>query len=316
MGNSGWTADKLNLTLPPGATAPETFIYVGDADGDPYGMLTYVGLDSGVVFYFGTAPYAYVFGIFQDFLAGVPTNDGHLYLVGVDQIAGDILTILETDWIPQSAGGPLGMPIQIGEGLNFMFYESDETEMHAASGDVLISAGGTVTIGEHTTFPGSSWPTDIDGELYVRQNELGWGIWNSVGAAASSAAIGAETVVLTLPATTYIAGRAYRATVHAGVSGNTAGALADMRLRKTNAAGAILAELYRTELNTNGPVHAQHATCEFVVGANDVTATLVLTISASAGTVTQFGNATSARTITIEDIGSAAQVTSTVTVLT
>lgn len=308
MGNSGWTADKLNFTLPPGAVPPQTFIYIGDADGDPYGALTVAGLDAGLVFYFGTPPYSFVFGLFQE----VGFNDGHLYIAGVDPITPRVTRLLETDYAP--TGG--GMFAEIGDSINTMFYESNATEIHATSAGILLDAGGTISLGDHTSFPGTTWPTNIDGEFYIRNNEVGWGIWMSVGSQSSSAAIGTtETVVLTLPSKTYEANRSYRVTIHSGVSVTTAGSFADMRLKKTNTAGQTLSEFFRTPCPVASTVYAQHAICEFTTGANAVTAALVITLAASAGTVVQFGSATAARTATVEDIGSAGQITPTASVL-
>lgn len=100
-----------------------------------------------------------------------------------------------------------------------------------------------------------------------------------------SAAVTAETVVLTATSFDYEDGRAYRATVGPLVSSNVASARALFRLRKTNTAGALLG--YSGELPhsaTSGALCNGEATFYF---RNDsggaVTASIVLTLENAAG---------------------------------
>lgn len=314
MARTGWTADPLNVTYPPGAVAPATFIYIGDAAGDPTGALTIAGLDSGIVFAFGNG-YAYVLGIFQE----VGFNDAHLFLAGVDPFGGlgsQTFPLIETDWQPPTAGGAADL-YNIGDGSQSITVNGSKVTLLSALSDALIYAnpGLKVQLGNTTGFGGSDHVVNVDGQLWIAGNEVGRGNWMSVADTSSSAAIGAQAVVLTLPSRTYKKNRAYRVNVHAGVIANTAGALADMRILKAAVGGQPLGELYRTPCIANGVVYAAHGMIEFVVGNNDVTTTIVLTLAASAGTIQHFGSAGTARSMSVEDIGRDTQYSGNLSVL-
>lgn len=315
MGSTGWTADPLNVTYPPGAVKPATFIYIGDAAGDPTGALTIAGLDSGMVFAFGNG-YAYVFGIFQE----VGFNDAHLFLAGVDPfgaLGSQKFPLIETDWQPPTAGGGASL-YNIGDGSQNITVDGSKVTLLSALSDALIYAnpGLKVQLGNTSGFGGADHIVNVDGALTIKNNEIGRGVWASVADTSSSAAIGTTTaVVLTLPSTTYKKGRAYRIYVKGGVNASTAGALADVRTAKS-LGGQPLGELYRVSCVVNGTVYSDHGIAEFTVGAADVTASLVLTLAASSGTITHFGSAGTPRFMTVEDIGPSTSVSANLPVLT
>jgi hypothetical protein len=63
-------------------------------------------------------------------------------------------------------------------------------------------------------------------------------IW-TVTSTTATAAVTAETVVITAPSSTYLAGAAYSIKFHGLMRGGTAGALATTALRDTNVAGTL-----------------------------------------------------------------------------
>lgn len=123
----------------------------------------------------------------------------------------------------------------------------------------------------------------------------------------NSAAIGTTTTgILTLPSTTYKAGRAYQ--VHVGgaftMSTTTSNALWD--LWKTSTAGTQVLSFLRTPVP--GVTQSTHLALMsyMAVGAADVTAQLVLAVAASAGaTVTHIGSASAPRFVLARDVGPA-----------
>ncbi len=112
------------------------------------------------------------------------------------------------------------------------------------------------------------------------QNGIGWGPVARAFSAADSAAVTAETVVLTATSFTYLPGRAYRASFGNLISSSNVNARAGFRLRKTNAAGQILGF---TGIDANSPVAGNfcHAAGEFYFKnstAAGITAFIVLTL--------------------------------------
>lgn len=319
MANSGWTSDPTNVILPPGAVPPQTFIYIGDAAGDPYGALTTAGLDEGLVLYFGTLPYAYVLGIYQEFNAdGSVVNDGHLYLAGVDKTAPPthekVFRLLETDWYPASAdpGGVGNNYYEIADFDTSVFLDGYSLAINTSPDNIYMTGNPYIFLGaEALEIPSINPIAYVYNVLQIDGNEVGKGIWMSTGSTSSSAAIGTtETVVLTLPSKTYKANRAYRCYLNAAVSANTAGALAFSRLAKGAVGGQALGEFSRVPVTSAAAVFAQKGFIEFTCGPADVTTTLVVTLFANTGTVTQAAGATFPRTCTVEDIGNSGQLSS------
>lgn len=149
---------------------------------------------------------------------------------------------------------------------------------------------------------------DTGVRLAHAQTTLGRGLWNRVDSVANSAGVAAatEAVVLTLPATDYLADRAYEVKTYGGAQGNVANCRVFWRLRKTNVAGAQVCLYYRTDLAALGAAYDMgHTARVFTIGGTDVTAALVLTLIAEVGTVTHMVNAGSHRAVEIWDVGEA-----------
>ncbi|WIM97845.1 hypothetical protein ACTOB_001399 [Actinoplanes oblitus] len=122
----------------------------------------------------------------------------------------------------------------------------------------------------------------------------------------SSAAIGTtETVVVTLPSATYLAGCAYRVKVTGGLVMSTTTAPAGWNLRKTSTAGTAVIQWPRSPaVGTTLAVDIGLSERYFVVGASDVTTVLVLSTVATAGaTVTHAASAQYPRGVDIHFVG-------------
>jgi len=123
-------------------------------------------------------------------------------------------------------------------------------------------------------------------------------------AAASSGAIGAEAIVLTLANQVFYQGRAYEILL----GGRLAGSVANnglFQIRLTNLAGAIVGIFGQYPVPAaavNVPLSGRLVVARNT-GAGDLTQTLVLTLTASVGTCTHVGAATAPRYIEVRDIG-------------
>jgi hypothetical protein len=126
---------------------------------------------------------------------------------------------------------------------------------------------------------------------------------------ASSAAVGpAETVVATIAAQTFEAGRAYQIRYGSRIHINGAGAAAQARIRKTNAAGTVWGQAGGWTQNPGGQDNAaQGYLLVRRTAVTDLVATVVLTLQATAGTVVHGADATTARYLTVVDCGSATE---------
>ncbi len=125
-----------------------------------------------------------------------------------------------------------------------------------------------------------------------------------VGTTSSSSAITTEAVVLTLPSYTYKAGRAYELKVTGNVAPSVSGTSPLFRFKKTNTSGQQF-DIFRVGC-TAASSHGARYSCYFTVGASDVTAALVLTLTTGAsGTATLSAAATSPASLTAWDVGTA-----------
>lgn len=148
----------------------------------------------------------------------------------------------------------------------------------------------------------------VEGDWYNDYGSTGFGtdmgrgrIFNT-GMPASSGAIGAtETSVITFPSFTFKANRAYRAVVCGLFSLSVAGNRPIFKIRKTNTAGAIIAQTGKSSQSTGQEDMDWNG--EFWIGGTDVTASLVYTaVGSGAFNVTVL----SGSGVTFYDIGPAA----------
>ncbi|SCF06688.1 hypothetical protein [Micromonospora mirobrigensis] len=125
----------------------------------------------------------------------------------------------------------------------------------------------------------------------------------------SQSSITTEAVSLTVSSMVFKAGWAYRAYIRTAVYG-TVGAQVAFRLRKTNATGTDLGEFGR--VTCDGTVVGSSAMVNGSIvlvrsAGTDLTTDVVLTVSASTGTVNCWAGTSSPRYLIIEPIGTAAE---------
>jgi hypothetical protein len=137
---------------------------------------------------------------------------------------------------------------------------------------------------------------DIDGRQQAR------GLVAQIERTTDSAAIGAETVVLTLPNTVYRDGRAFEIRVRQDVVSSAAGNFTVNRIRRgTTTAGAQVA-LRSFPTFTANTVNDWTVELRNTSGSN-VTQQMVLTLNTTAGTTTQKGGTNTISTVEVWDIG-------------
>lgn len=109
---------------------------------------------------------------------------------------------------------------------------------------------------------------------------------------ASSAAITAETVILTLPSATYKANQAYEVKFEGAYSVTATTNVVSAYLRKTNVAGAIISNFgpRLPQVSLAGSGFLADASVMFQIGGADVTAALCVTLQSSAASVTLVAN--------------------------
>jgi hypothetical protein len=134
-----------------------------------------------------------------------------------------------------------------------------------------------------------------------------------VSFAASSSAIGTSEIAhINLPSATYKAGRCYEIVVKGAYNMNTSAAYPSLFLRKTNVAGALILDFGPRLVSpaaATGLGFGLHISEFLCVGGSDVTASLALTVQASAGTVTIVGNSQHPRRAIAYDRGPASAYT-------
>jgi hypothetical protein len=120
----------------------------------------------------------------------------------------------------------------------------------------------------------------------------------------NSAAIGGETVMYTFTNFRFRDGRVYRFWFGGRMAASVAGSGAVFKVRKTNLAGATVLDL--GAVPTQNPNQATISVEGYIArtaGTGDVVQTVVVTLAATAGTVTWTGAATSPRGVLIQDVG-------------
>jgi len=135
--------------------------------------------------------------------------------------------------------------------------------------------------------------------------DMGMGRIGNVESNANSAAVGAETVVMTIVKPNIRTGRAYEFRVHHTFATSTP-TVVTHRVRQNNAVGAVISDRYRVASDTNfNSLSMEMGIIKNVTGTNDNTKDAVLTLQANAGTVQQVAASTRWRRFELWDIGSA-----------
>lgn len=271
MGNSGWTADPQDITVPPGAGPDDPRVYIGP--NDP--IATDLGQDAAIVFYWADGK-AFIISVDQ---SGGP-DFGQLHVWGVDN---SDMTLVQFIDISFDAG--IGEPRMINLAQDVVKIDGS---------DLYLQESPIAGNGPDTYFYGRS---------------MGRGLHNRVSSAGSTVQFQAELVVLTLPSETYYANRAYEVRHSGGMqSVSVPGSGVYMRLRETNLAGAVLIDFMRQPIQNASAQTSISDFGQFRVGATDVTDTLVLTLQASPtapANIQHIGSAVRPRVLEVWDIGDA-----------
>lgn len=167
----------------------------------------------------------------------------------------------------------------------------------------LTGAPAFIRIGDPTQTPGD-YPLTVDSVSLAR------GLRASAASAVNSAAIAAEAVVLTTGAMTFYDGRAYELRCECELLPSVANR-AGVSFRLNNLAGALLVS---ASYNLPGQAHASFVGYVRRTAGTDLTAVIVQTLVATAGTVTQVGAVNTVRTIEVRDCGAAADYPNAITV--
>lgn len=126
-----------------------------------------------------------------------------------------------------------------------------------------------------------------------------------ISSGANSAAVGAETVVLTVPSGTYLSGRAYAVRIGGRIIGSVM-QNARMILRQgTTIAGTLLIDFGAFPVTAAGSPVAAHA-CRYIKVDSadpDLTTSFVLTLQATAGTATHGATGNDPRFVEVVDAG-------------
>ncbi|MBQ0893447.1 hypothetical protein KBX37_10125 [Micromonospora sp. U56] len=158
--------------------------------------------------------------------------------------------------------------------------------------------------------------TVIYGGLKVAGRDVGRGKVASAQATGNSAAVFAETSVLSIPSLTFVAGRAYRVRI-GGAFTMTAAGVVRARLRdRTSTFTVEWADLGHFPATlANNPFRLEATAYLRRTAATDLTAqTLALTLQASVAGTVHAASATAPRWVEIEDCGEAADFPQAVTV--
>lgn len=188
----------------------------------------------------------------------------------------------------------------IGYGNTFPS-SSDDTVHEDHPNNVVTYTSSLTTV---TVTGGATLAIDPDGVTTIDGFSAPRGYRDYVSSTASTAAIGAETIALTSGSIDFVNGRAYEV-IHQNRLTHSAAQVATMRVRKTNLAGASLLAATVQVLGALTASYTHRAIIKNTSGA-DITAAIVLTLAASAGTVTGLAGADTVRYLEVRDVGAAA----------
>lgn len=144
--------------------------------------------------------------------------------------------------------------------------------------------------------------TITDPALLINGVDVGRGLTDWQGSTGSTAAIGAETVVMTSSVVDWVSGRAYKVTWGARLTASAAQSTTVFIRTGTTTAGAILSSWQQTVVAGGLTNNREHTTYIRRTGAT-LNSAICLTYAASAGTVTGTGAANTIRYLKIEDVG-------------
>lgn len=284
MGNSGWTADPEDLTIPPDGAPPDDFIYIGS--NDP--LLGPAHSTGGIVFHFGTN-YGFVLGI-----NSINADTAFLFLTAVNGDTSSDIHVLD---ITYDAVFP-SLDLTLGD---------DTLDLTTKSNVTLMNADQFIRFQPDDYAEFADCDVKYRTGLVTHSMPRGFAM-SDLNPAVTAFAGPAESVHWTTVSATYRANRAYEIQFAAAVAVDTANAFVFLRIRKTNLAGQILSEWARVPCPTINDAYKHGGPGMFVVGSSDVTCTIAVTLFCSAGQCRLYGSLAGiggASAITIKDVGAA-----------
>lgn len=218
--------------------------------------------------------------------------------------------------------GPLGSPLAMGSVRAGVVHEQYQTFWGSSAaimqffgsilqfesgGELNIRFGSTLTIldpGSALNIGSSSAPTD--GDFNIDGRAQGRGLIASVESTANGAAIGAETVDLTLPSATYYDGRAYEARIVTHYFASAPPSTCVTRLRLGTTTAGTLVWVWTLGTNTAATATRYNSGIFRRVAGSDLTTQMCMTMATTAGNTTNGGGANNLRSLQVWDIGAAA----------
>lgn len=166
--------------------------------------------------------------------------------------------------------------------------------------EATVQVGGTVQI---LAARGSLL---VIGQAMSAGRSAGAGLWTRVQSNSSSGSVGTSlATVLTTPSTTFLKNRVYEVRSHAGAQAG-AGTWAFLTVVRTGS--VTIGEGYRFPLTTSAVFRTGFTGVYFAVNSSsNVTGTIQLQLSFSAGTGVHYANATQERNLEVWDVGDVSQ---------
>lgn len=288
MSGGDWDVPPQVLTIPPFAGPNDQSIIIGQSaqSGTVYAELAALyapGVVVGAIIQ-QESRFDYVYLAYVN-----PTIGPSFWAVGGIESVG--LVISEAFRV---APGTIGSVCRtIFNGRVFLVSTTNEVSNGAV---FTIVSGGTIAIALGGAYT-------IDGVSAPRGRK------DFVSSTASTGAIGAETVTLTGNSITWVAGRAYEVIFHNPALNPTVGGITALQsIRRNNVAGTLVANVLAHEMNATAGV--TEAVTERVIIRNntgsDINDNIVLTLTATASTITSTAGSNRVRYMEIRDCGAAA----------
>lgn len=269
-------AGLRTLVIPWGAVNPPRVVIATD---DP--LAQDLGEDAGISWY--------------------TSNTAGFVIAGDELAGGNTLTLSYTDTASTNFGEYWRAIYDTGSSRASLYVGDTVDELRLIAADDLV-------IGEATTaavcfgsmeFDQNVGATAPDGSFVAIEK----GYRGSASSVANSAAVAAETAVLTITNQVFENTRAYRISIGGRVSQSAVGQ-ATFQLRLTNSAGTVVGIYGSYPTPVAGSSRMAHGECYVKNDSGaDITANLLLMLIPSAGTATHVGAANAPRYLQVNDVG-------------
>lgn len=272
---SDWENDAVSfIDVPTVHTDPEPYVHIGSINPA-------LSQDAVIAYFFNPPNYAFVSSVEQ---SGSPDH-GQWHMFAADVVNGLFLAqYIDMDYV-----------ISTGEATIAIGTSTTNTSLD-------VSDSGDPTNPNELGMLGFSDSGGRDWKMF--EVSMARGLRARIDDINSSAAVGAETIVLTTPAMDFVEGRAYEVKWRGRTVSSVANTIT-YQIRQTNLAGAILATM--GDIRLAGALVSTLADTVYIrCDSGSFNDQLVLTLQASAGTGQMTGSATQVRYLEIRDCGAAA----------